>query len=184
MGGGLNGQDVYSGRIIAQPVAFASNLGTRGGDVYDDGSCPTVRVGSGIGIPSPPAVAFDARQSDVIDYGPISGPLDTDGQTIGILQASGVVAPSLTASNDPSRSPQSAEVTNQITAVYAASAAVRRLTPRECERLQGFPDDWTLVAWRGKPASDGPRYRAIGNSMAVNCMEWLGQRIADVEART
>jgi len=184
MGGGLNGQDVYSGRIIAQPVAFASNLGTRGGDVYDDGSCPTVRVGSGIGIPSPPAVAFDARQSDVIDYGPISGPLDTDGQTIGILQASGVVAPSLTASNDPSRSPQSAEVTNQITAVYAASAAVRRLTPRECERLQGFPDDWTLIEWRGKPASDGPRYRAIGNSMAVNCMEWLGQRIADVEART
>src|SRR5690606_4848308 len=48
--------------------------------------------------------------------------------------------------------------------------AVRRLTPRECERLQGFPDDFTAIPWRGKPASecpDGPRYKALGNSMAV-----------------
>jgi DNA (cytosine-5)-methyltransferase 1 len=58
---------------------------------------------------------------------------------------------------------------------------VRRLTPRECERLQGFPDDWTLIPWRGKSADqcpDGPRYKALGNSMAVNCMEWIGERIA------
>lgn len=58
--------------------------------------------------------------------------------------------------------------------------AVRRLTPRECERLQGFPDDWTLIPWRGKPADecpDGPRYKAMGNSMAVNVMRWLGVRI-------
>lgn len=54
---------------------------------------------------------------------------------------------------------------------------VRRLTPRECERLQGFPDDYTLVPVRGKPAADGPRYRALGNSMAVNCMRWIGERI-------
>lgn len=59
---------------------------------------------------------------------------------------------------------------------------VRRLTPRECERLQGFPDGWTLVPYRGKPAKDGPRYRAIGNSMAVNCMEWIGSRISEVDA--
>jgi len=59
---------------------------------------------------------------------------------------------------------------------------IRRLTPRECERLQGFPDDWTLVPYRGRPAGDGPRYRAIGNSMAVNVMRWIGRRIADVEA--
>lgn len=58
--------------------------------------------------------------------------------------------------------------------------AVRRLTPRECERLQGFPDDWTKVPYRGKPADecpDTPRYKAIGNSMAVNVMRWLGVRI-------
>lgn len=59
--------------------------------------------------------------------------------------------------------------------------AVRRLTPRECERLQGFPDDWTQVPYRGKPAADGPRYKAAGNSMAVNVMRWIGQRIAMVE---
>lgn len=59
--------------------------------------------------------------------------------------------------------------------------AVRRLTPRECERLQGFDDDFTLVEWRKKAAADGPRYKAIGNSMAVNVMRWIGQRIELVE---
>jgi DNA (cytosine-5)-methyltransferase 1 len=59
---------------------------------------------------------------------------------------------------------------------------VRRLTPRECERLQGFPDDYTLIPYRGKPAADGPRYKALGNSMAVPVMNWIGKRIAMVEA--
>jgi DNA (cytosine-5)-methyltransferase 1 len=61
--------------------------------------------------------------------------------------------------------------------------AVRRLTPRECERLQGFPDDYTLVQYRKKPAADGPRYRALGNSMAVPVMRWIGERIAMVESK-
>jgi DNA (cytosine-5)-methyltransferase 1 len=60
--------------------------------------------------------------------------------------------------------------------------AVRRLTPRECERLQGFPDDYTLVTYRNKPAADGPRYRALGNSMAVPVMRWIGERICAVDA--
>jgi DNA (cytosine-5)-methyltransferase 1 len=63
--------------------------------------------------------------------------------------------------------------------------AVRRLTPRECERLQGFPDDYTLIPWRNKPAEqcpDGPRYKALGNSMAVPVMRWIGERIAAVDA--
>jgi DNA (cytosine-5)-methyltransferase 1 len=59
--------------------------------------------------------------------------------------------------------------------------AVRRLTPRECERLQGFPDDYTLIPYRGKPAADGPRYKALGNSMAVPVMAWIGRRIQMVE---
>ncbi|RVD76824.1 DNA cytosine methyltransferase [Pseudomonas koreensis] len=57
---------------------------------------------------------------------------------------------------------------------------VRRLTPRECERLQGMLDNYTLIPWRGKPASecpDGPRYKAIGNSKAVPCVRWIGRRI-------
>ena len=60
----------------------------------------------------------------------------------------------------------------------AAGAAVRRLTPRECARLQGFPDDYLDIQFRGKPAADGPKYRALGNSMAVPCMAWIGRRIA------
>lgn len=55
---------------------------------------------------------------------------------------------------------------------------VRRLTPVECERLQGFPDGHTLVEYRGKPVANGHRYKALGNSMAVPCMAWIGQRIA------
>ena len=60
--------------------------------------------------------------------------------------------------------------------------AVRRLTPRECERLQGLPDNWTLIPYRGNPAADGPRYRAIGNSMAVPVMTRIGRRMQMVEA--
>jgi len=63
----------------------------------------------------------------------------------------------------------------------ATAMAVRRLTPRECERLQGFPDDYTLVEYRKKPAADGPRYRALGNSMAVPVMRWIGERIQQVD---
>jgi DNA (cytosine-5)-methyltransferase 1 len=61
---------------------------------------------------------------------------------------------------------------------------LRRITPVEAERLQGFPDNWTQVPYKGKPAErcpDGPRYKAIGNAMAVPVMRWLGQRIQLVE---
>lgn len=58
---------------------------------------------------------------------------------------------------------------------------IRRLTPREAERLQGFPDDHTLIPWRSGLAPDGPRYAAIGNSMAVPAMRWIGERMALVD---
>lgn len=61
----------------------------------------------------------------------------------------------------------------------AMGNAVRRLTPREWERLQGFPDDYTLVSYRGKPAADGPRYKALGNSWAVPVVRWIGARISN-----
>ena len=63
-----------------------------------------------------------------------------------------------------------------------AGMAVRRLTPVECERLQGFPDGYTMIPWKKKPAADcpdGPRYKALGNSMAVPVMRWIGTRIKD-----
>jgi len=61
-----------------------------------------------------------------------------------------------------------------------AGSGVRRLTVTECERLQGFPDGFTAVPFRGKAAADGPRYRALGNSMAVPVMAWIGQQIQKV----
>jgi DNA (cytosine-5)-methyltransferase 1 len=66
----------------------------------------------------------------------------------------------------------------------AQASAVRRLTPTECERLQGFPDNYTQIPYRNKPAEncpDGPRYKAMGNSMAVPVMRWIGERIQMVE---
>jgi DNA (cytosine-5)-methyltransferase 1 len=64
----------------------------------------------------------------------------------------------------------------------ATATAVRRLMPVECERLQGFKDGHTAIMWRGKPAADGPRYKALGNSWAVNCARWIGRRIEAVES--
>ena len=61
---------------------------------------------------------------------------------------------------------------------------IRRLLPVECERLMGFPDGWTLIPWRGKPPEkcpDGPRYKALGNSMCTNVMAWIGERIQAAE---
>jgi DNA (cytosine-5)-methyltransferase 1 len=60
--------------------------------------------------------------------------------------------------------------------------ALRRFMPKECERLMGFPPDWTSVMYKGLLAKDGPRYAALGNSMAVPCMSWLGSRIAMVDS--
>ena len=64
----------------------------------------------------------------------------------------------------------------------AGRSGVRRLIPRECERLQGFPDNYTLIPWRGKPAEecpDGPRYKAIGNSKAIPVVRWIGRRLLE-----
>ena len=70
------------------------------------------------------------------------------------------------------------------TDLVAEELSVRRLTPTECERLQGFPDGFTQIPYRNKPADkcpDGPRYKALGNSMAVPVMKWIGERIQQVQ---
>jgi len=74
-----------------------------------------------------------------------------------------------------------ANATGRGSANVHTGTAVRRLTARECERLQGFPDDYTLVQYRGKSAADGPRYRALGNSMAIPVIAWIAKRIDDRE---
>jgi DNA (cytosine-5)-methyltransferase 1 len=135
-------------------VAVCFTAKDHGADASD--ISPTLRSGSHSGSHANggvmPAVAFDLRGRE--DGSQFEGPHDT----ANIRAASG----------GSSRS-------------YVASSAVRRLTPRECERLQGFPDDYTAVLYRGKPAADGPRYKALGNSMAVPVMAWIGERISAVE---
>jgi DNA (cytosine-5)-methyltransferase 1 len=80
----------------------------------------------------------------------------------------------------------SASDANHTGTVFVPNMAVRRLTPNECYRLQGFPDNWGRIPWKGKPAEecpDGPQYKAAGNSMAVPVMAFIGKRIAEVEAK-
>lgn len=75
--------------------------------------------------------------------------------------------------------------TGRGTPIVPIAFGVRRVLPVECEKLQGFPRNYTAIPWRGKPADqcpDGPRYKALGNSMAVPVMRWQGQRIAEVDA--
>lgn len=97
--------------------------------------------------------------------------------TLSTTQDQQILAPTLT-TNDSSRSPRASEVTNQIASVYQSSMQVRRLTPIECERLQGFPDNYTNIKHN---CPDGSRYKALGNSMAVPVMRWIGKRIKDIE---
>lgn len=81
---------------------------------------------------------------------------------------------------DPESDITSTLSSNQTPAIHHRHG-IRRLTPLECERLQGFDDNYTLIPHRGKPAADGPRYKAIGNSMAVPVMRWIGERIMAAE---
>jgi site-specific DNA-cytosine methylase len=82
-----------------------------------------------------------------------------------------MVFPTLTAANNPSRSPQSTEVTAQVEIMNQATGVVRRLTPVECERLQGFPDGWT------DGQADSNRYKQMGNAVAVPVVEWIISRM-------
>jgi len=133
------------------PIAFSSNMSVP--DCQTDGSTPTLKLG-GHGGGNPPAVAFQQNTRDEVRY--IGG----DGKIAGALAASAGM-----------------KQTNYI----QKSLSVRRLTPTECERLQGFPDDYTLIPYRNRMAADGPRYKAMGNSMAVPVMRWIGQRINEVD---
>lgn len=97
-----------------------------------------------------PAIAFDLRNG-------------AEGCTTQTLQAAGLGSER---GGNPNAIPHT-----------MSGSQVRRLTPRECERLQGFPDDYTAITYRGKPAADGPRYKSIGNSMARPVLRWILSRI-------
>jgi DNA (cytosine-5)-methyltransferase 1 len=141
----------------------------------------------------PPAVAFAQNSRDEVR---LHG---GDGQTDGALAAEpgmkqtcyvafdvlGLPASEVARETDvhtPLRARVPGQLENSTVTMVMPSTAVRRLTPRECERLQGFPDDYTLVPYRGGMMADGPRYKCLGNSMAVPVVRWIGQRILMVEA--
>ena len=152
-------QSASNGSTAVPAVAFAKNqLGEVRTNAQVMGTVNTNQNASGRTTPMV-AVAFANRTRD--------------GVKVPEVMQGGVV-PALTNPGGGGRS----DAVN-----IATPMAVRRLTPRECERLQGFPDDYTLVTYRGKPACDGPRYRALGNSMAVPVMRWIGERIRMVEGQ-
>lgn len=151
MAGGPVGGN-QGGDYILHPIAFSAK--DHGADASQEVS-PTLRAGGFDKIHANSgnwmAVAFQEAQTGCREY-----------DTAGTLR-----------SNGPGHDPVGTRVREGM--------AVRRLTPRECERLQGFPDDYTLIPYKGKPAADGPRYKALGNSMAVPVMSWIGKRIQQVE---
>ena len=132
-------------------VSFYANE-SRCDNIATDGSSVPVKIGSTGSSGNPPAVAFESR-------------IARNGRG-----APSEVVPPLKAQSGVSGKGDAAPL-------IATSMSVRRLTPRECERLQGFPDDYTLIPYRGKPAADGPRYKALGNSKAVPVVQWIGRRI-------
>lgn len=129
------------------------------------------------------AVAFAQNQRDEVRTMDVAGALASEPgmkqQTYVAFEPGGIARHAGPRDLSETVSTQRADMGDNQPAVLGGMQ-VRRLTPRECERLQGFPDDWTNVPYRGKPAADGPRYKALGNSMAVPCMHWIGKRIAMV----
>jgi len=190
----IGARDVEDGALHA--VAFSSNMSVP--DCQTDGTTPTVKVG-GHGGGNPPAVAIQnaTRGASQNGFG-----ITTDGPmyTLDVGSQHGVGTPS--GSKEPAVGYTSSsfggyqEGVGTIRAsggdlgggseTFVADMQVRRLTPTECERLQGFPDNYTQIPYRNKPAEncpDGPRYKAMGNSMAVPVMRWIGERIQKIEER-
>ena len=149
--GSYSGQDAYTGRLIA--TAFEPGIaGREGGESrFTHEVTGTLRKDMG-----------DNQTAVAVAFHPTQDPISSKN----ISHALGAGSKSGTA-----------------TAAVATSTAVRRLTPTECERLQGFPDGYTAIPWKKKTADqcpDGPRYKALGNSMAVPVMRWIGERIDKV----
>ncbi|EMS9660193.1 phage N-6-adenine-methyltransferase [Klebsiella aerogenes] len=141
-------------------ACIAFSYKDHGADASEDLS-PTLRAGNSDNSNSnsgqPPAIAYAFKPGQ-----------GAKARSIGFAEEQ---SPTLT----------SASSGTNLTPAIMQGVSVRRLMPVECERLQGFPDNHTLISWRGKTVTDcpdGPRYRAIGNSMAVPVMRWIGERIA------
>jgi DNA (cytosine-5)-methyltransferase 1 len=164
-----------SGGCATAAVAFKPSHYTRGKDGAPSEVAAPLLADAGKGDQGT-VVAVDLQNVTV--GGDLAGTLDTTRPSRGGGQAVAYDGYNQKANEDIS---PSVRIGRDSGDCLVLPMAVRRLTPRECERLQGFPDDYTLVTYRGKPACDGPRYRALGNSMAVPVMRWIGERISILE---
>jgi DNA (cytosine-5)-methyltransferase 1 len=178
-------------------IAFQTSELRLTGKLTEKSVCPTLKANTKAGDTEVKVVLYENHPND----SRVTGPHDvapscvsrygTGGGNVPLVQEAIAFEPGIaTREGSESRFVKELSPTlrkemgdNQV-AVSDNRMAVRRLTPRECERLQGFDDDHTLIPWRNKPADqcpDGPRYKALGNSMAVPCMAWIGKRIDAVE---
>ncbi|EMI6980994.1 DNA cytosine methyltransferase [Pseudomonas aeruginosa] len=164
--------------------AFAENsrseVRLEGGDGQIVG---TLSAGGGKPGQGQPCIAFSCKDHGA-DAGEISPTLRAMGHGASHANAGDQVAVCITGEITHTLKAEGFDASEDGTGrgqpITPEAAGVRRLTPRECERLQGFPDDYTLIPWRGTPATecpDGPRYKAIGNSKAVPVVRWIGRRL-------
>jgi DNA (cytosine-5)-methyltransferase 1 len=182
--GSYSGQDAYSGRLIA--TAFEPGIASREchPSRFTHEVTSTLRKDMGDNQTAV-AMAFHPTQTPIssIDISHTLGTGNKRGTAtaaVAFQSSSGEVRQldNVMSTLDAARESRG---TNQ-QRFLMQSTAVRRLTPTECERLQGFPDGYTNIPWRKKTESpDGPRYKALGNSMAVPVMRWIGERINKVE---
>ena len=195
LGNGFDGSPDGTGRgmqivpIAIQERAVSENpdAGPQGSGIRQDGAAYTLEARNKV-----QAVAFDCKGTEVQHIEGVTPPLRSMGHNHSHQNAGGHAAVAFDLrGREGGAMPEGPHDTANIRAASGGSTrsyvaqpwAVRRLTPRECERLQGFPDDFTKIPYRGKPADncpDGPRYKALGNSWAVNCADWLAERITEV----
>ncbi len=184
--GGMGRQDYETETLIAH------SLRGEGFDASEDGTgrgTPIVPVAFSI-MPMNSGKDYKARETDVAQPLMAGGPVGGNQGGDFIAQPVAFAIQERAVSEDLDQGPQgkgyqpdiayTLEARNKVQSV--AASAVRRLTPRECERLQGFPDDFTLTPYRKGMMADGPRYKMLGNSMAVPVIRWIGERIQAVEA--
>lgn len=159
---GVGNQYVAENKLVVDAVAIAGNIigrtdgnGGNGNGFDESGACYTLTTNDRHAV----AYGFKAGQ----------------GAKAGGIGYQSELSPTLTSANSGS---------NMVPSLLIPPSVVRRLTPIECERLQGFPDNFTQIPYRNKSADDcpnSPRYKALGNSMAVNVMAWIGQKIQQTQ---
>lgn len=173
--------------LVPMSVALRGRDGGATAELGDDLAF-SLRASSG-GGDKPHVLAFPERMSgtqcaSTEDLAPSMGALNPTAIAIQgtLLNRSDTAGPAGPAGSGINENGISFTQTKTDVHAVAYGMAVRRLTPTECERLQGFPDEYTQVPHRNKPAADGPRYKALGNSWAVPVAHWIGRRIDAVEA--